>query len=554
MAWARVCALLLLAVLLLAQAAADGMESVMGIINTKRSVKLDPSVQHIPLDPAKSQLRPPPAQIPASFDIFVGLSVFRDGYRCGKTIFTGLKRAKYPERLFFGVVDQVNDGDERCLDEYCKMAEAEWPDKGPCPYKDHIRVDIHSASESRGPTLARHQQQKLIQQEEFCLQLDGHSIFTNLWDENILAEWKRVNNEMAVLSTYLHHIHDFVKENGDNALRASLPHLCSTMRGSNGLVRTVGASMITGSKFPQLEALWGAGLSFNKCHAERRVPVDSHTLWMFDGEEFLRASRLWTSGYDMYSPSELGSVIYHNYSKVPARFEHITVDPQVKKRESEMAINRFNHLVGKPVKGLVDTYELDKYGFGSVRSFESYLKFSGVTFKEGVNDTESCEQLHWVPYENATEVEAIVGNGWKLQPESAAVVEPTPKQQVAQEVEQEGENQEPAATTGEAPKPTIEKGVVDEDPNAEVARHAADAHAKNGADIGEDEQLEEAKARLRQEVVNYRAAKGPSTAPVWFFLFVVVAALFVTLSKDSVSRSIRLTFCASAPHTHSSNE
>ncbi|KAE8877265.1 hypothetical protein PF005_g3953 [Phytophthora fragariae] len=546
--------LALTAMLLLSHAAAESMESVMGIVNTKRSVKLNPSVQHIPLDPAQAQLRPPPAQIPASFDIFVGLSVFRDGYRCGKTIFTGLKRAKYPERLFFGVVDQVNDGDERCLDEFCKMAEAEWPDKGPCPYKDHIRVDVHTASESRGPTLARHQQQKLIQKEEFCLQLDGHSIFTNLWDENLLAEWKRVNNEMAVLSTYLHHIHDFVKENGDNALSASLPHLCSTMRGSNGLVRTVGASMISGSKFPQLEALWGAGLSFNKCHAERRVPVDSHTLWMFDGEEFLRASRLWTSGYDMYSPSVLGSVIYHNYSKVPARFEHITVDPQVKKRESEMAINRFNHLMGKPVKGLVDTHELDKYGFGSVRSFESYLKFSGVTFKKGVNNTESCEQLHWVPYENATEVEALMGNGWKLQAKSSGGAEPTPKQQVAQEIEQDAEAQNVAETKKESTQRSKEHGIVDDDPNAEVARHAADAHAENGADIGEDEKLEEAKARLRQEVVDNRAAKGPSTAPVWFFLFVVVAALFVTLSNDSVSRSIRLTFCASAPHTHSSNE
>ncbi|RLN45596.1 hypothetical protein BBJ29_007459 [Phytophthora kernoviae] len=529
------------------------MESVMGIINTKKSVKLDPSVQHIPIEASQSQLRPPPAQIPSSFDIFVGLSVFRDGYRCGKTIFTGLKRAKYPERLFFGVVDQVNNGDEKCLEEFCKMAEAEWPDKGACPYKDHIRVDERSASESRGPTLARYQQQKLIQQEEFCLQLDGHSIFTNLWDENLLAEWKRVDNEMAVLSTYLHHIHDFVKENGDNALSASLPHLCSTTRGSNGLVRTVGASMIKDGKFPQLEALWGAGLSFNKCHAERRVPVDSHTLWMFDGEEFLRASRLWTSGYDMYSPSVLGSVVYHNYSKVPARFEHITVDLAVKKRESEMAVNRFNHLVGKPIKGLVDTYELDKYGFGSVRSFEQYLKFAGVTFQEGVNDTGSCEQLHWVPYSNATEVEAIVGNGWKLQTTTGGGVVPTPKQQVALEVEKEGAGKEVEAKQ-KTTQPAKEQGVIDEDPNAEVARHAADAHAENGADFGEDEKLEEAKARLRQEIVDSRAAKGPSTAPVWFFLFVVIAALFVTLSNDSVSRQVRLAFCASAPHTHSSNE
>ncbi|RLN84069.1 hypothetical protein BBJ28_00008346, partial [Nothophytophthora sp. Chile5] len=31
---------------------------------------LDPSVQHIPLDPTQSMLRPPPPHVPNSFDIF----------------------------------------------------------------------------------------------------------------------------------------------------------------------------------------------------------------------------------------------------------------------------------------------------------------------------------------------------------------------------------------------------------------------------------------------------------------------------------------------------
>lgn len=313
--------LLLAATAMLAPTAtgAESLESEMGIINSGGTVKLDPSVQHIPLDPAQAALRPPPPRTPDSADVFVGLSVFRDGYRCAKTMFTGFKRATHPERLFFGVVDQVNPGDDKCIDEFCKMAKAEWPNNGECPYRDHIRVDEHLADDSRGPTLARHYQQKLLRNEEFCLQLDGHSIFTNRWDENLIAEWMRVKNEMAVLTTYLHHIHDFVQENGDNKHPNSLPHLCTTIRGGNGLVRNEGASMISGSKFPQLSALWGAGLSFSKCHAERRVLIDSHTLWMFDGEEFLRSSHLWTHGYDMYSPSMLGSVVYHNYSKVPAR-------------------------------------------------------------------------------------------------------------------------------------------------------------------------------------------------------------------------------------------
>ncbi|KAL4106920.1 hypothetical protein PRIC1_004957 [Phytophthora ramorum] len=396
--------------------AKSGFESTMGIVETNRSVSLDPSVQHIPLNPSQIHLRPPPPRVPNHSKLFVGLSVFRDGYRCATTIVTGFKRAANPQNIIFGIVDQVNPSDPKCVNEFCAMAQQEWPDQGECPFRDQIRVDERSAYESRGPTLARHQQQKLIQDEEFCLQLDGHSIFTNGWDTNLRKEWEGVGNEMAVLTTYIHHIHTFVADNGDNVppKKLDMPHLCSTMRGANGLVRTVGASMIGGSKIPQLEALWGAGFSYNKCHAERRVPVDSHTLWVFDGEEFLRASRLWTNGYDMYSPSKLGSVIYHNYTSVPARFEDISVDQKIKDREEEMGVNRFKILMGQPFEGRVSTMELDKYGFGNVRSFKQYLEFSGVTFEEGKKDAESCVQRHWVPYTNATEVEEIVGGGWKL--------------------------------------------------------------------------------------------------------------------------------------------
>ncbi|KAE9302178.1 hypothetical protein PF008_g22553 [Phytophthora fragariae] len=472
-------ALFLLAVLPLALAA-SGFESTMGIVDTNRSVNLDPSVQHVPLDPALRHLRPPPPRVPDDAKLFVGLSVFRDGFRCATTIFTGFTRATTPQNIIFGVVDQVYPSDQKCVDEFCIMAQNEW---GECRYRDQIRVDERSAYDSRGPTLARNQQQNLIRDEEFCLQLDGHSIFTNGWDQNLLKEWKGIGNEMAVMTTYIHHIHNFVADNGDNAPPKNLdmPHLCTTMRGANGLVRTVGASMIGKSKIPQLQALWGAGFSYSKCHAEKRVLVDSHTLWVFDGEEFLRASRLWTYGYDMYSPSKLGSVVYHNYTSVPARFEGIPIDQKVKDREEEMGINRFKLVVGQPFEGRVSTIELDKYGFGNVRSFKQYLAFSGVTFEEGKKDAESCEQRHWVPYANATEVEEIVGGKWKLYGTTPQSVGAESTQQSNQQIE----------------------------------------------------------GKLRQRVTNSVNADLP-TSPLPIYLVLAVAVLYVAVSKNSFSSGLRL--------------
>ncbi|RLN93030.1 hypothetical protein BBJ28_00014267 [Nothophytophthora sp. Chile5] len=173
--------------------------------------------------------------------------------------------------------------------------------------------------------------------------------------------------------------------------------------------------MIYNSKTPQLGALWGGCLSFSKCHAERNVPVDPHMPWLWDGEEFLRSAIVWTHGYDIYSPSEDGSVIYHNYTKNPIqRGWESWEDPEVQKQVIAMTDNRYRLLVGVDFKGMVDTTELAKYGWGGVRSYEQYKAFSGISLEQGQEDNSSCKQLHWVPYANATEVEATVGGGWKL--------------------------------------------------------------------------------------------------------------------------------------------
>jgi hypothetical protein len=42
---------------------------------------------------------------------------------------------------------------------------------------------------------------------------------------------------------------------------------------------------------PLLTTLWAAGLSFSRCHFERRVPNDPNLPFVFDGEEFSRTLR-----------------------------------------------------------------------------------------------------------------------------------------------------------------------------------------------------------------------------------------------------------------------
>ena len=86
------------------------------------------------------------------------------------------------------------------------------------------------------------------------------------------------------------------------------------LHGSNNLPRNWGTKCARSLPEPKLtNAVWGAGLSFSKCHAELKGPYDPHLPHIFDGEEFTRGSRFFTNGYDIYTPNRV--YILHNYKE-----------------------------------------------------------------------------------------------------------------------------------------------------------------------------------------------------------------------------------------------
>lgn len=92
-----------------------------------------------------------------------------------------------------------------------------------------------------------------------------------------------------------------------------MPHLCDGRFLGNGLLRNERASNVMGITRPFIGLLWAAGFSYGKCRADREVPYDIHTPFVFDGEEFFRGARMWTAGYDFYSPSK--DLVFHNYTQ-----------------------------------------------------------------------------------------------------------------------------------------------------------------------------------------------------------------------------------------------
>lgn len=75
--------------------------------------------------------------------IFIGVSAFRDK-RCPTTLYNYISKAKHPQRLRVGLVQQ-NDAsqDPDCVKGYCDLmkADAKYKDFGDkCPYKEQIKV------------------------------------------------------------------------------------------------------------------------------------------------------------------------------------------------------------------------------------------------------------------------------------------------------------------------------------------------------------------------------------------------------------------------------
>merc|ERR1712232_865116 len=123
---------------------------------------------------------------------------------------------------------------------------------------------------------------------------DSHMGFSDAWDVLTLDNWKRINNEFAVLSTY------------PSDLGCPQPcaasELCGYTLEVDGMPRAYARGDVNREGPPLLTMNWAAGYAFHRCHADRNVPVDKNLAWIFSGEEMHRAARLWTAGYDLYLP------------------------------------------------------------------------------------------------------------------------------------------------------------------------------------------------------------------------------------------------------------
>lgn len=242
--------------------------------------------------------------------IFVGIASFRD-WHCRYTVESLFLRAKYPERIRVGVVDQLRPDEDQSCDVPIVTCE-ERPRQALCKYRDQIDVYEMQSQLAVGPTFARHVTNRLYRGEYYALQITSHTTFAKHWDVELIEQMEETGNDMAVISTYLNEAVGSVDDKTGISQKESRLVLCSAGYEGEGHKRRLRhdfdqqPDMLPGVQgMPQLQPYWSSSFSFSRGHFILTVPYDPYLpMAKREDEEISMALRAFSHGYDFYTPEK----------------------------------------------------------------------------------------------------------------------------------------------------------------------------------------------------------------------------------------------------------
>ena len=326
--------------------------------------------------------------------IFVNIAAYRDR-DCVNTIQDLFAQARWPERLFIGVCWQSLSPD----DDDCDPLGA---------HRDQCRILRFDVSEAEGACWARHHGQGLWRGEEYALQIDSHMRFVEHWDEKALAMLAECPSPRPILSNY---------PAAFTPPRQLDSHVVSVIHAAgfdgDGMLKlgSEGHAPENRPANPQPTPFCGAGFVFGPSEWMTDVPYDPYLY--FQGEEITLAVRLYTQGWDLFTPSDVLS--YHDYNARPDRPRH-WVDRRDWSNLNNRSIRRIRHLLGmEECDDPLVIRDLDLYGLGDRRSLSSYQALTGINFKArtiGGRTTAEIEALQ-PPDQKRKRTADVFGGLWR---------------------------------------------------------------------------------------------------------------------------------------------
>jgi len=351
--------------------------------------------------------------------IFVVIPSFRDGKRCADTLQSLFDTAKDPDNIIVGIIEQNSPEDRFCMEEYCArlghkkhykrqtirkdvtkiIAE---PERLECPRFNQVRLLAFHDRSAKGPLYARSMTRKILGNEEFCMQVDAHSSFRQNWDQYAKEDWAKANNEFAVISHVPAKQGEQTQHEDGGAQQTEVPRQCSVKFQDNGIPNysAPGDGKAVDLDKPLLANTWSSAFSFAKCHLEESAPYDPFSPYIMGGEQFPRFVRMWTRGYDVYTPTR--SLVFHSYQPHPENHGMNEWYRQRRERIRNRSLHRIRTSLELKDGDPTDTGKANMgiYGIGKRRSIAQLNDFVGVNLAAGTGNAQSlkCANLKFVPY------------------------------------------------------------------------------------------------------------------------------------------------------------
>lgn len=302
--------------------------------------------------------------------IFVSIASYRDP-ECHATLSDLFAKAKYPERVFVGVCQQNAPDDIDCMNSSIAQQ-----------FNDQIRQCNLEYFDAQGPMFARHLIEKhLFNNETFILQIDSHMMFCQNWDVECIKQLAMCDSDKPILTCY--------PPPYDRDTRI-LPPL--TLPGSFlyfrqfhprlGFTQQERRQYKTKPSKPLPSLFWAAGFSFTIGDVVGEVPYDPNCPFVFLGEEQSMSLRLFTHGYDFFSP--INNIVHHLTTRKyrPTFWEQVyrrncVVDEDTRQFRKTLEANGVERLQ----KIIAGQLEDPIYGLGHVRTIQQWEAFTGIDLK-----------------------------------------------------------------------------------------------------------------------------------------------------------------------------
>jgi hypothetical protein len=278
------------------------------------------------------------------------------------------ENARNPSQVFVGLCIQNDEGDEDCFLKNPVLSK----------YQNNIRTINLAHYEAKGPTWARYLCTTLMKKEDYFLQIDSHTLFDKDWDVKLVGMVQDIKANTPSKDVVLSHYPPLYEEHGNpNRDKKVVDTICQSFFNERGMVSFLGAEGVDMNKYKYIQTPHiAAGMFFCEGKCIKEVPYDPHLPNLFVGEEILHSARVWTSGYDIYTPHE--NTVYHLYTR--ADQPHIWDDK--KDYNDQVAFDKVKMILGfKDLNSSVPDYvktNIDKYGLGTKRSLKQYYEFAGI--------------------------------------------------------------------------------------------------------------------------------------------------------------------------------